>query len=220
MIVVLLGPPGAGKGTQAARLAPMAGLTHVSTGELFRAHLRSGTDLGARAKAYMSRGELVPDSLVVEMVRDCLADGEGHVLDGFPRTVAQAEALDAMTAERLIVAVISVPQDKLLTRLTGRRVCHEGHVYNIVTSPPTHAGVCDVDGTPLTQRDDDTDAMVAFRLDVYARETAPVLAYYEATSRLLRVDGDGGADDVHQRLLGAIESAGATVPSVVGGASD
>lgn len=212
MIVVLLGPPGAGKGTQAARLAPMAGLTHVSTGELFREHLRSGTDMGRRAREFMSRGELVPDAVVVSMVEDCLAAGGGFVLDGFPRTLAQAEALDALTIDRrLIATVIHVPSETLLTRLTGRRVCQDGrHVYNVVTSPPRTPDVCDFDGTPLLQRDDDSDAMVATRLAVYDRETAPVLAYYEATDRLLHVDGDGDSDTVNERLMEALEGAGAT----------
>jgi adenylate kinase len=209
MIVVLLGAPGAGKGTQAVDLAAALTVPHVSTGDLFRAHLRERTPLGIEAETYMSRGDLVPDATVIAMVRDRLAESDaaaGAVLDGFPRTVGQAEALDRLvsTAGDLPRAVaLDVSRAALVARLTGRRVCRaQGHPYHIEYRPPRVEGVCDVDGSALYQRTDDTLETVRNRLDVYDRETAPLLGYYRSSGRLDLVDGDDAPGAVAARLAG------------------
>jgi adenylate kinase len=212
MILVLLGAPGAGKGTQAVGLAADLGAPHVSTGELFRAHLGEGTPLGLEAEGYMSRGELVPDEVVIGMVRERLAEpdaSEGIVLDGFPRTVVQAEALDAMLEEANQPApralLLDVPRGSLMARLTGRRVCRaEGHVYHIDFNPPQSPGVCDLDGSELYQRDDDTPDTVRNRLDVYDRETAPVVEFFDTRGRLITVDGNAAPTEVGLRVRAAV----------------
>ena len=212
MIVVMLGPPGGGKGTQAVALAEGLGLPHVSTGELLRRSLGERTPLGVRAEGYMKRGELVPDEIVVGMVRERLADGDascGVVLDGFPRTVGQAEVLDEVLVGLSVgpptAVLLDVPRQLLMRRLTGRRVCRaKGHTFHVEFVPPRQAGVCDVDGSELYQRADDTPETVANRLDVYERDTAPVIDYYRATGRLTRVDGDGSPDEVGERLRQAV----------------
>ncbi|MFN2115161.1 MAG: adenylate kinase [Anaerolineae bacterium] len=213
MILVLLGAPGAGKGTQAVGIAERLGVPHVSTGDLFRANLAERTPLGLEAEGYMTRGDLVPDDVVVRMVRERLAEADaaaGAVLDGFPRTVGQAEALAAMLAEAGRAAptalLLAVPRESLMQRLTGRRVCRDaGHVYHVDFKQPATAGVCDIDGSELYQRDDDTPATVANRLDVYDRETAPVIDYFASRGRLVTVDGDAGPNEVAERVGAAIE---------------
>lgn len=213
MIVVLLGPPGAGKGTQAARLAAARGWHHLSTGDLFRDHLRRQTALGMAAQEFMTRGDLVPDDVVTTMVADAMSGGGGFVLDGFPRTLPQASALDRI-AEVDLAVVIDVPADVLVGRLTGRRVCSTGsHVYHLPDHPPRVAGLCDYDGSPLIQRDDDKPETVTRRLDVYARETRPVIDYYASTSRTLVVDGSGAVEEVAARVNGAVT---ATIAAHVG----
>jgi adenylate kinase len=208
MILILLGAPGAGKGTQSVGLAEALGSVHVSTGDLFRAHLQAGTALGREAEGFMTRGELVPDAVVIGMVQERLAEPDaaaGAVLDGFPRTVPQAEALDAMLAETgaepAEALLIDVPREALMRRLTGRRVCRAcGQVYHVDFKPPPEGGACGVCGGELYQRDDDTPETVANRLAVYDQETAPVIAHYEALGRLRSVDGDGTPDAVGARL--------------------
>jgi adenylate kinase len=213
---VLLGPPGAGKGTQAVDLATGLGWLHLSTGDLFREHVKEQTPLGVEAAGYMRTGALVPDSTVIGMVAERLERPDaaaGVVLDGFPRTVAQAEALDELTVARGLpgpwAAALEVPRELLMERLTGRRVCRAaGHPYHVSYRLPRVAGVCDVDGSPLYQRDDDTPATVAHRLAVYDAETAPVLSYYEARGRLVRVAGDGAPAAVAAGLQAAVAGAG------------
>lgn len=206
--VVLLGPPGAGKGTQAARLAARLGVPHVSTGELFRHHVENQTALGREADANMRRGDLVPDGVTLAMVAERLAEPDaaaGAVFDGFPRTVAQATALDQQLAgagRPLDGAVLlEVPRDTLVARLTGRRFCVQCQAtYHMEWSPPAVADRCDRCGGDLRRRADDDEATVARRLTVYETETFPLVAFYAGDNRLWRVDGLGSVDAVAARL--------------------
>jgi adenylate kinase len=204
--LILLGPPGAGKGTQAARLREDFGLPYIATGDLLREHRDNDTELGREAKTYMERGELVPDDLVVAMILAKIeADGEdGFLLDGFPRNLAQAEALsDALEeGDRRLNAVllIDVPDELLMERITGRRLCPDGHVYHIKYDPPKHDNVCDQDGKPLVQRDDDKPETVKKRLDVYHSETAPLVEYYDERGLLRRFDGAREMSEVHDHI--------------------
>lgn len=208
MILVLLGPPGAGKGTQATRLAGTLGAIHLSTGELFREHLAARTPLALEAEAYMNRGELVPDETVIAMVRARLTEPDaaaGVVFDGFPRTLAQASALDRQLAEMgwpvPEAVVLDVDREALTGRLTRRRVCRQaGHIYHLDFKLPAREGVCDVDGSELYQRDDDTPLTVARRLAVYDEQTKPVLGYYDSRGRLTPIAGEGPPDEVAARL--------------------
>lgn len=212
MIVVLMGPPGAGKGTQAVRLAQRLGLTHVASGDLFREALAAGTPLGLQAKSYMERGELVPDAVVVEMVLERMGRpdcAQGVVLDGFPRTSAQAQALDgALQAQGMRVAAalnLAVPEEELLGRLTGRRICRDCQApYHVRFNPPLREGVCDRCGGELYQRADDSEATVRRRLEVYQEQTAPLIAYYRGQGLLREADGLGPVDVVTERLVLAL----------------
>jgi len=212
MIVVLLGPPGAGKGTQAARLAEGQGVAHVASGDLFREALAAGTPLGRKAQGYMERGELVPDDIVVEMVLERLAKPDcdrGVILDGFPRTATQAEALDKALAaqERQVDAalVIEVPEVAILERMTGRRICRECQApYHIKFNPPAREGHCDRCGGMLYQRDDDCEETVRHRLAVYEQQTLPLVSYYRQQDILRQVDGLGSVDEVTDLLLRAL----------------
>ncbi len=216
MILILLGAPGAGKGTQAVSLAEELGLLHLSTGDMFRYHLAQRTALGLEAEGHMARGDLVPDDVVIGMVRERLTEPDaaaGVVLDGFPRTVAQAEALDSLASELSLplpwALAIEVERDDVVARLTGRRVCRgAGHPYHVEFRPPRVPGICDIDGSELYQRADDTVETVTRRLEVYEEETAPVLDYYDARHRLVRVDGSGGPDAVGARLRAAVHGLG------------
>ena len=212
--VVLLGKQGAGKGTQAARVAEHYDVVHVATGDIFRAASRDSTELGIEARKYIDRGELVPDSIVIGVVREHLmADDRalvtnGFVLDGFPRTQVQAIELDvALGADALhVVANLDVPTEVVMRRIAGRRVCVQcGTTYHI-DQPPKDPWFCDVCGGHVVQRDDDTEDAVMRRLELYEIQTLPVIQYYRRSGRLLNVDGDGGSDEVFKALVEAIES--------------
>ncbi|MCW2960429.1 MAG: adenylate kinase [Thermoleophilia bacterium] len=195
--VLIMGPPGAGKGTQAAHLVEEYGLRHLATGDLLRTAVADGTPLGVEAKRFMDAGDLVPDDVIIGLIRELVADlpdDSGILLDGFPRTDAQATALDEMLArlERSVDVVldIAVPNDVLVRRLSGRWICRTCQTpYNVDTKPPRVPGVCDLDGGELYQRDDDTADSVRNRLEVYVRQTAPVADHYAAQGTLVRVDG-------------------------------
>lgn len=213
--IVLLGPPGAGKGTQAQIIAKEFGLVHVSSGDLFRENLKNQTELGKLAKGYMDRGELVPDDVTIAMVKDRISRPDcekGVLLDGFPRTVAQAEALDKMLATLnsavTSVPLISVPAEVLVERLSGRWTCPVcGKVYHEKFNPPAAAGKCDADGAALIQRDDDKPATVKNRISVYVQQTAPLIAYYRAKGLLAEVDGTLSIEAVGEQMLQAIRAA-------------
>jgi adenylate kinase len=214
-IIVMMGAPGAGKGTQAERLAEALGLPHVSTGELFRAMRLSDTPLARKVRDIMDAGALVPDDIVVAMVDDRLTwedAKEGVILDGFPRTVAQAEALDKMLARvgTTVAAVpyIEVPRELLLARLTGRRICtvDDQHVYHVVGMPPAEEGICDIDGAPLYQRADDSVETVQGRLDTQLPPMFEVVDYYAGNNVLFSVPGDQPPEAVTEELLRLIKS--------------
>jgi adenylate kinase len=204
MTILFMGPPGAGKGTQAERIVEQFGIPHISTGDAFRLAMKQGTPLGQKAKEYVDQGLLVPDEVTNGIVRDRLAAEDctgGFLLDGFPRTIAQAEALDGMLAEmgRKIDHVINLKVDRgfLLARLTGRRICKTcGTTYHIVFNPPKQEGICDKDGGELYQRSDDTEEKVGTRLDEYSNKTAPLLTYYGDKGLLREVDGEKDIDAV------------------------
>ena len=210
MRLILLGAPGAGKGTQARRLAERLGVPQISTGDLFRAHRKEGTDLGKKAQEYMDSGELVPDGLVVDMVNRRLAEPDcegGCILDGFPRTVGQAEALDASGAAIDRVLEIDVPEAEIIGRLTGRLTCRACNaMFHREFSPPKQAGACDACGGELYTRDDDTEATVKNRLSVYAEQTAPLVDYYRARGTLATVASKGSPDDVFERVVEVLEA--------------
>ncbi len=210
--VIFLGPPGAGKGTQADELAREWGVPHVATGDMLREAAARGTRLGLEAKRYMVTGALVPDGVVIGLVGERLEQADaarGAVLDGFPRTVAQAEALDRLLGDRGAgidrVVFFDVSRGELLRRLTGRRVCRQcGATYHVVSAPPRVAGRCDRCGGELYQRDDDGEAAVAKRLDVYASQTAPLLDYYRERGVLSEISGEGAMADVATAIRRAV----------------
>lgn len=210
---ILLGAPGAGKGTQAAMLIVALGIPHVASGDLFREHLGKGTELGLLAKQYMDEGKLVPDDVTVRMVLERLAQpdcAKGAILDGFPRTIAQAQALERALAEngrRIQAALyIRVSTEELLRRLGGRYTCKNcGAVYHIVFDPPKQPGVCDRCGGPLYQRPDDTPETAKKRLDVYFEQTAPLIQYYRQQGLLREIDGEQPIEAVHAALLKEIK---------------
>lgn len=215
LFIVLLGPPASGKGTQAARLKDHFGIPHVASGDLFRDHLKRETPLGARAKAFMDRGDLVPDDITIGMVMERLAETdaqEGAILDGFPRTIPQATALDEELAVRghalKVVLSIEVPETVLVERVSGRRLCRTcGAAYHVRFNPPAEPGICDMDGGELFQRADDRPEVVRERLRVYREKTRPLAAYYETRGLLRVVDGDRPIDDVTDALCCAIADA-------------
>jgi adenylate kinase len=212
MRVVFLGPPGAGKGTQSRQLADERGAAHVATGDMLREAVAQGTPLGREAKRHMDAGGLVPDDVVIGLVAERLGQPDavnGFVLDGFPRTAAQAEALDRMLGGRGLaldrVIFLDVSRAELLRRLTGRRVCRNcGANYHVVSAPPRTPGRCDSCGGALYQREDDAEAAVAHRLDVYERQTAPLLAYYRTRGQLASVSGEGAVDEVAAAITRAV----------------
>jgi adenylate kinase len=206
--LILLGPPGAGKGTQAERLRADFGLAHISTGDMLRAQVAEGTELGREAQRYMTAGELVPDEVIIGMIvqRISAPDArDGFLLDGFPRNEQQADALgEALTnLERRLLAVllIEVTDDEVVRRLGGRRVClKNGHVYHLEFDPPKHEGTCDQDGSRLIQRDDDREDTIRRRLEVYHQQTAPLIDYYDQAGLLRRFDGRRSANDVNDHI--------------------
>ncbi len=214
LFLVLLGGPGAGKGTQAERLSSTLGIPQVSTGDLFRENLKQETELGKLAKGYMDRGELVPDEVTVEMVRERLSRPDcagGAILDGFPRTVAQAEALekllDDMDTSLTAVPYIKVPEDILLKRLSGRWTCRKcGAMYHELFNPPQEPGVCDKCGGELYQRPDDTPETQKHRIEVYFEQTAPLIDYYREKGLLVEIDGRPGIQEVQAELVRVIAS--------------
>jgi len=211
--IVLLGPPGAGKGTQAELISERLGLVHVSSGDLFRENRKLKTELGQLAQSYMDRGELVPDDVTIAMVKDRLSRpdcAKGALLDGFPRTPAQADALAKMLGDLggkvNCVPYISVPAEVLIERLGGRWTCRaEGHVYHAKFNPPKVAGKCDLDGSDLYQREDDSPATVENRIRVYLAQTSPLIEYYRQRGLLAEIEGTRTIDKVSVDLLAAIE---------------
>lgn len=209
----MLGAPGAGKGTQAANLAKELGIPHISTGDIFRANIKNGTELGKKAKSYMDAGKLVPDELVCDLVADRIAQDDckdGFILDGFPRTIPQAEALKEAVAKlgtKIDYAVnIDVPDEAIIERMSGRRACLNcGATYHVKYNPPKKDGICDVCGQTLVLRDDDKPETVKTRLDVYHKQTQPLIDFYDGEKILVTVDGTQAMGDVFASILAAIK---------------
>jgi adenylate kinase len=211
--LILLGPPGAGKGTQAERLREDFALPHISTGDMLRAEVAAGSDLGLAAKRYMDAGDLVPDEVIVGMISKRVREpdaNEGFLLDGFPRNAEQADALAKALKDlgrRLSAALlIEVPDDELVRRLAGRRVCvkNPSHIYHVEFDPPKHEGVCDQDGSRLMQRDDDKEETIRRRLEVYHSQTEPLIEHYDEAGMLRRFDGTRDPDEVHTRIRATV----------------
>ena len=217
MNIILIGAQGSGKGTQAARLAKSLDIKHIASGDLFRQAISEGTELGAQVKDYLDRGDLVPDSLTVSMILDRISEPDcanGVLLDGFPRTIAQARALDEATKgpdkvdKQVDCAVyLEVPRELLVKRLSGRYICRaHQHVYNINTNPPKVAGICDIDGSELYQRPDDKGDAVQKRLDIFFKETIRLLDYYQMQQKLLTINGNQSIEQVAADLLNTIKA--------------
>jgi len=214
--LVLVGPPGAGKGTQAEFIAAHLAVPKISTGDIFRANVAGGTPLGIEAKRYMDDGQLVPDEITINMVRDRLAEpdaGDGFLLDGFPRTLPQATALDKLLADLGValdvVLELVVDNDEVIRRLSGRWTCRGcGKIWHESFDPPTHEGICDRCNGELYQRDDDKEETVAERLRVYARDTSPLIDFYGAQGKLVGIDATGPVEDVTERAKDALRSFG------------
>ncbi len=211
---ILLGPPGAGKGTQAVRMVEKYGVPHISTGDILRENIKNGTELGKKAQSFISAGELVPDELVVDIATDRLLKDDcknGFILDGFPRTVFQAEKLDEFLAEHgqklTTVINLEVAPEVLMPRLTGRRVCRNcGASYHIVSMPPEKEGVCDICGGELFQRPDDNEETAGNRIDVYNRQTKPLTDYYGEKGCLSNIDGSASAAETFEAISRALEA--------------
>jgi adenylate kinase len=211
--LILLGPPGAGKGTQADRLTQDFAVAYIPTGDLLRKAVADGTPLGEQAKSHMDAGELVPDDIIIGVILaevDSEAARDGFLLDGFPRTVGQAEALDAeldaMGRKLTAVLLIEAPDDEIVRRLSGRRVSESGRVYHVEFDPPKVEGIDDVDGTPLVQREDDEPDTIRRRLQVFHEQTAPLVDFYEQRGQLRRFDGTRSPTEVHDHIRAAIST--------------
>lgn len=215
MRLILVGPPGAGKGTQAEKIVARHHVAHISTGDMLRANVKGGTELGKTAKSYMDAGKLVPDELIIAMMRDRLSQAdcqEGFLLDGFPRNTAQAQALDALLAEMGLkldgVVLLEVPDEVVVERLCGRRGCKKcGAIFHVAFKPSTKGDICDVCGGELFQRDDDREEVIRQRLDVYHSQTAPLIDYYRAKNLLIPIDGNQSGDGVLSEIERAVEAA-------------
>ncbi|MCU0798712.1 MAG: adenylate kinase [Candidatus Thermoplasmatota archaeon] len=207
MKLAIFGPPGAGKGTQSKTVSMKMGIPQISTGDLLRAESKSGSELGKMARSYMDRGALVPDQVVLGMLKDRLQKGDcknGFLLDGFPRSIPQAVALEVITDLDLVVN-IAVDEERLLKRITGRRMCQCGAAYHVEEKRPRVEGKCDLCGSALYQRDDDKEATVKKRMDVYRSQTAPLLEYYRQRGLVRDVDGNRSIDEVREGVMGAID---------------
>ena len=213
MRLVLLGPPGVGKGTQASAIVAKYNIPHISTGDIFRANIKQGTELGIQAKGYMDKGLLVPDGVVVSIVKDRLSEADcknGFLLDGFPRTENQAEVLEEELLKMGIklnkVVNIEADKDILIQRAVGRRICKEcGTSYHILFNPPKVTGICDLDGGELYQRDDDNEETVATRIEVYLSQTQPLIQFYEKRGLIVNIDGTKPIDETFNAIVEALE---------------
>ncbi len=213
MVLIMFGPPGAGKGTQASIIAKNYNVLHISTGDILRAAVKGGSELGNLAKSYMDKGELVPDNVVIGIIREVIKSSDsidGYLLDGFPRTLPQAEALDRMLNSLSLkvdkVVSIEVPDGEIISRIGGRRVCEKcGAMYHKVYDPPKNSDICDKCGGNLYQRDDDREDVIRKRLQVYSRQTLPLKAYYRSASILREIDGLGTIDDVRSRISDSLD---------------
>ena len=211
--IVLLGPPGVGKGTQAKILSEQTGLAHISSGDLFRENLKNQTELGKLAQTYMTKGELVPDDVTIAMIRERLSRPDcaaGAILDGFPRTPAQADALELMLKEFNghvdVVPFVTAAEDVLVERLGGRWTCRaNGHIFNEKSNPPRNDKICDFDGSELYQRDDDKAETVKHRIQVYFNQTSPLISYYRDHGKLVEIDGTRAIDQVTKDLLASVK---------------
>ena len=214
MKIIMLGAPGAGKGTQAKKIAEKYSIPHISTGDIFRANIKNNTELGQKAKTYMDKGELVPDELVVDLIMDRFKEADcanGYVLDGFPRTIIQARKLADICSmfNFKIDAVINldIPEDVLVKRLSGRRTCADcGKSYHIVYNPPKKEGVCDVCGGELIQRSDESEEAVQVRIDTYNKQTKPLIDYYTMLGELTNVDGNQSMDEVAEEIYKVLDN--------------
>lgn len=208
--MILLGPPGAGKGTQAKILSEKYGIAHISTGQLFRENIEAKTELGLKAEKYVSKGKLVPDEIVIKMTMNKLKElksSKGYILDGYPRTIIQAKALEESEFRPNIVIEIYVDEDECVKRLSSRRYCPKcGATYNLIFNPPRENEICDICGSKLRQREDDREEAVRERFKQYYAKTKPVLDYYNAKGKLYRVDGKGGILEVSKRIIRLLES--------------
>ncbi|MFN3471362.1 MAG: adenylate kinase [Aquificaceae bacterium] len=210
MIVVFLGPPGSGKGTQAKRLSQEMGMLHISTGDLLREAVKRGTPIGKRAKEYMDRGELVPDEVVISLIEEVMPEDGGFILDGFPRTVPQAVALEEMLKKhgRDInkVVLFEISEEAVVDRLSGRLTCSVcGAVYHIRYNPPKEEGICDLCGGKLIQREDDKEEVVRKRFKVYKEQTQPLVEFYQKRHKLISLDATKDVEEVHSRLLEVVK---------------
>jgi adenylate kinase len=210
--IVILGPPGAGKGTQAAKMSAELGIPHIATGDIIRAEIKAGTPFGLKVKSFNDRGELVPDGVIIGVILEAIQNPEaedGFLLDGFPRTIGQAETLEGALerrGRRLTAALlIEAPDEEVIRRLSGRRICvKNGHLYHVEFDPPKREGVCDQDGSRLVQRDDDKPETIKTRLEVYRRDTAPLIDYYDERGLLRRFDGTRTPTEVHDHIRATV----------------